>query len=136
MVLTASITLKSEFIYNTLCFFPNSEYLQSFFSNRNSITLVSILLTYPHHFGGTFLHSGTTKCSWLTLYYSVLIFLAFHGSLELKILFTNQDLGHCLCSLFSSVAQSCPTLCDPMNHSMPGLPVHHQLPEITQTHVH
>ena len=36
----------------------------------------------------------------------------------------------------SSVAQSCPTLCDPMNRSMPGLPVHHQLPEITQTHVH
>ena len=37
---------------------------------------------------------------------------------------------------FSSVAQSCPTLCDPMNHSTPGLPVHHQLPEVTQTHVH
>ena len=37
---------------------------------------------------------------------------------------------------FSSVAQSCPTLCDPMNHSMPGLPVHHHLPEFTQTHVH
>ena len=37
---------------------------------------------------------------------------------------------------FSSVAQSCPTLCDPMNHSTAGLPVHHQLPEFTQTHVH
>ena len=37
---------------------------------------------------------------------------------------------------FSSVAQSCPTLCDPMNHSTPGLPVHHQLPEFTQTPVH
>ena len=37
---------------------------------------------------------------------------------------------------FSSVAQTCPTLCDPMNHSMPGLPVHHKLPEFTQTHVH
>ena len=36
---------------------------------------------------------------------------------------------------FSSVAQSCPTLCDPMNHSTPGLPVHHQLLEFTQTHV-
>ena len=35
-----------------------------------------------------------------------------------------------------SVAQSCPTRCDPMNHSTPGLPVHHQLPEFTQTHVH
>ena len=41
------------------------------------------------------------------------------------------------CSVqFSSVTQSCPTLWDPMNHSMPGLPVHHQLPEFTQTHVH
>ena len=37
---------------------------------------------------------------------------------------------------FSSVAQLCPTLCDPMNHSTPGLPVHHQLPEFTQIHVH
>ena len=37
---------------------------------------------------------------------------------------------------FSSVAQSCSTLCDPMNGSMPGLPVHHQLPEFTQIHVH
>ena len=39
-------------------------------------------------------------------------------------------------SQFSSVAQSCPTLCDPMNCNTPGLPVHRQLPEFTQTHVH
>ena len=37
---------------------------------------------------------------------------------------------------FSSVAQSCPTLCDPVNRSRPGLPVHHQLPEFTQTQAH
>ena len=37
---------------------------------------------------------------------------------------------------FSSVAQSCPTLCDRMNRSTPGLPVHHQLPKFTQTHIH
>ena len=37
---------------------------------------------------------------------------------------------------FSSVTQSCPTLCDPMNCSRPGFPVHHQLQEFTQTHVH
>ena len=37
---------------------------------------------------------------------------------------------------FSSVLQSCPTFCDPMNRSMPGLPIHHQLLEFTQTHVH
>ena len=44
----------------------------------------------------------------------------------------------CLASLmvqFSSSTQSCPTLCDRMNRSTPGLPVHHQLPESTQTHV-
>ena len=44
-----------------------------------------------------------------------------------KIIFLNQS---------SSVTQSCPTLCDPMKHSMPGLPVYHQLPLSTQTHVH
>ena len=37
---------------------------------------------------------------------------------------------------FSSVTQSCPTLCDPMNRSTPGLPVHHKLPEFTQTYAH
>ena len=45
--------------------------------------------------------------------------------------------GHTLSSVqFSSVAQLCPTFCDPMNHSTSGLPVHHHLPEFTQTHVH
>ena len=41
-----------------------------------------------------------------------------------------------LSCLFSSVTQSCPTLCDPMDCSTPGLPVHHQLPEFIQTHLH
>ena len=40
----------------------------------------------------------------------------------------------CITVQFSSVAQACPTLCDPMNHSTPGLPVHHKLSEFTQTH--
>ena len=52
----------------------------------------------------------------------------------------NLGLLHCRQILYhqsvSSVAQSCPTLCDPMNRNTPGLPVHHQLPESTQTHVH
>ena len=56
----------------------------------------------------------------------------------------SQRLGYINCSSainnqirsVRSVAQSCPTLCDPMNLSTPGLPVHHQLPEFTQTHVH
>ena len=62
--------------------------------------------------------------------------------------FQHSNLSKCLTKLnfrssplslsvqFSSVTQSCPTLCDPMNRSTPGLPVHHQLPEFTQTHVH
>ena len=44
--------------------------------------------------------------------------------------------GHGTTDHIRSVAQLCPTLCDPMNRSMPGLPVHHQLPEFAQTHVH
>ena len=53
-----------------------------------------------------------------------------------------KPLGRCFCFDFlgkiqcSSVTRSCLTLCDPMNHSTPGLPVHHQLPEFTQTHIH
>ena len=55
----------------------------------------------------------------------------------------NQDEGsktgcwimHLILVQFSSVTQSCPTLCNPMNCNMPGLPVHHQLPESTQIHV-
>ena len=58
--------------------------------------------------------------------------------LQRHILIQTVDLGELLdCWVqFSSVTQSCPTLCDPMNCSTPGLPVHHQLPEFTQTHVH
>ena len=44
--------------------------------------------------------------------------------------------AHVLTLQFSSVTQSCPTLCDPMDCSTPGLPVHHQLPRLTQTHIH
>ena len=56
------------------------------------------------------------------------------------------SLGFLFCYLYAnlnshsdqirSVAQLCPTLCDPMSHSTPGLPIHHQLPEFIQTHVH
>ena len=51
-----------------------------------------------------------------------------------KQIFLNFDLDWGV--QFSSVTQSCPTLCDPMNRSTPGLPAHHQLPESTQTHVY
>ena len=52
------------------------------------------------------------------------------------ILLVSRTMGFSWVVQFSSVAQSCLTFCDPMNHSTPGLPVHHQLPEFTQTHVH
>ena len=67
-------------------------------------------------------------------------------SLTLSITKVQKRWGYRMCSLvsltcdvfckFSSVTQSCLTLCDPMNHSTPGLPVYYQLPEFTQTHVH
>ena len=46
------------------------------------------------------------------------------------------NIPNCVAATAAKSLQSCPTLCDPMNHSTPGLPVHHQLPESTQTHVH
>ena len=60
---------------------------------------------------------------------------AFCASSDTLLHFTDGHRRACSVQ-FSSVAQSCPTLCDPMNRSTPGLPVHHQLPEFTQTHVH
>ena len=57
---------------------------------------------------------------------------------EIVLSFKNTFYLHCQFSSvqFSSVSQSCLTLCDPMNHITPGLPVHHQLLEFTQTHIH
>ena len=51
-------------------------------------------------------------------------------------LFPNYCMVAFISDQIRSVAQSCPTLCDPMNRSTPGLPVNHQLPEFTETHVH
>ena len=60
----------------------------------------------------------------------ILYQLSYQGS-------TNMGASYVFSSVqLSSVAQSCPTLCDPMNRNMPGLPVQHQLPEFTQNHVH
>ena len=59
-----------------------------------------------------------------------------HSHQEFPALQGTQGGGIHLWAQFSSVIQSCPTLCDPMNCSTPGLPVHHHLPEFTQPHVH
>ena len=50
--------------------------------------------------------------------------------------YETQNFKYIVSDQIRSVTQSCPTLCDSMNRSTPGLPVHHQLPEFTQTHVH
>ena len=71
------------------------------------------------------------KCSDLysssLIYFPMVFILLFSPS---KAVYFNSSIQ------FSSVTQSCPTLCHPMNHSMPGLCVHHQLPEFNQTHFH
>ena len=67
---------------------------------------------------------------------SALIFMIYFFILTPRF-FISSISSYLRCSVqFSSVAQSCPTLCYPMKDSMPGLPVHHQLPKSTQTHVH
>ena len=87
-------------------------------------------------------------CCYCSVTKSSLTFLRPQGQHHSKLLCPPPFPGVCLSSCpltwwcypssvqFSSVAQSCPTLCNPMDHSTPGLPVHHQLPEFTQTLVH
>ena len=72
-----------------------------------------------------------------SLHYLVYLFKCSSGleTTSPRIMF-NQMSGHPMTNQFSSVTQSCPTLCEPMDFSIPGLPVHHQLPEFTQTHFH
>ena len=66
-------------------------------------------------------------------YFEILIMIVWN----LKIFLDTMDILTVFSSVqFSSLAQSCLTLYDPMNRKTPGLPVHHQLPEFTQTHVH
>ena len=96
----------------------------------------------------SWLRSDTaTHClvSALTLYVcvshpAVSNFLRPHGLQPTRLLcpwdFPGKSTGVGYYCQFSSVAQSCLTLCHPMNHSTSGLPVHHQLPEVTQTHAH
>ena len=71
---------------------------------------------------------NSPECFWIRqLYDSFHLFLHF---------LDQMSHSYCVLPSVSSAAQSCPTLCHPMNRSTPGLPVHHQLPEFTQTHVH
>ena len=102
--------------------FPNI----SVFSNESALCI-----RWPKYWSFSFNispsneHSGliSFRMDWLDL-------LAVQGTLR-SLLELSNDM-----ELIRSVAQSCPTLCDPMNRSTPGLPVQHQLPEFTETHVH
>ena len=114
----------------------------------HTVLCASIWISYSHSWKGTmgllaslpliilFLfseHSPLTSCPpgklFLILHYSAQLLSSLASLLSvLSCVFSSVQ--------FSSVAQSCPTLCDPMNRSTPGLPVHHQLLEFTQTHIH
>ena len=69
-----------------------------------------------------------------SVFFKLLVVMGVLGS-GLKYLFISRHMHPLSTVQFSSVTQSCPTLCDPMNCSMPGFPVHHQIPELTQTYV-
>ena len=105
---------------------------------KNLNTTEQLILPVHFHFSLTKLKAFWVQGSWL-------IFLPFIPYPCTRIFINpqkptallNEHFVHPTHSVqFSSVAQSCPTLCDPMNRSTPGLPVHHQLPEFTQTYVH
>ena len=85
-------------------------------------------LTEPSAF--EFTETSSHKYGWLNHWQLNLLWLTSLPSLD------GQQSAPGTFSQFSSVTQSCPTLWDPMNRSMPGFPVHHQLPEFTQTHAH
>ena len=105
--------------------------MQSYFSKgKKTLEMKSYYEGFPHiHLGG---HIHPIKGGSNSLWNVVLASCCWTPSAKTKteILILGGTIQ------FSSVAQSCLTLCDPMNCSTPGLPVHHQLPEFTQTHVH
>ena len=103
-------------------------------------TILTWSLTYIPKLMGSKQNFWLLFCPKPTILWKVLLILLFPCFVYIcsSTNFSNclQNGFKCTSVLFSSVAQSCPTLCDPMNRSTPGLPVHHQLPEFTQTHVH
>ena len=114
-------------------------YFQWWFFLAKPVCLVSLKFQKGHHrdwvcFGLNWLHSKYVGM-WFCLHFSCVtkswLGNFSHSQLILPYLLEKQASDQT-----RSVAQSCPTLCDPMNRGTPGLPVHHQLPEFTQTYVH
>ena len=123
---TCKTKMSSPFL-NHSCGFLLLEGWRLTLIGKLSPVLLSSLIHY--HFL-CFLCSNYAKPSFISSNFSfkraeTLLLIA---TAQLSVQFSSVQLG--------SVAQSCLTLCDPMNHSTPGLPVHHQLLEFTQTHVH
>ena len=108
--------------------------------------LVSIfILKYPHYKDGEivclYFYSPRNFCTFILSSQYSLLYTPFSNILKGSVNFWGgqkcpNSFWNLLLNQFSSVAQSCLTLCYPMNLSTPGLPVHHQLPESIQTHVH
>ena len=95
------------------------------FSNESALRIM-----WPRYWSFSLNISPFSECSGLISFrMDWLALLAVQGTLKSLLQYHSSV-------QFSSVAQSCPTLSDPMNRSTPGLPVHHQLLEFTQTHVH
>ena len=87
----------------------------------------------PFPFPGDLPDPGIEPTSPVLLYCKQILCLLIFN---MKILLASKLIFETMSVQFSSVTQSCPTLCDPMDCSTLGFPVHHQLPEFTQTHVH
>ena len=91
---------------------------------------------------GTYTHSRRSVLTCVLMCVDLHVRTLRDTGIPVKLCFTDNTLkkldiyGNAVLVQFSSVTQSCPTLCDPMNHSMTGLPVPHQFSESTQTHVH
>ena len=100
--------------------------------HKMSVNDTNILKVYGHDHTHTHTHKLQRTNVLKSNSYSDLVWLMlyFLAPSKLNLVYSSLSVQ------FSSVAQLCPTLCDPMNRSTPGLPVHHQLPEFTQTHVH
>ena len=79
---------------------------------------------------------GTTQKKWTNSYGLPTMNQEEIENINMNRSFTSTEIEPVISVQFSSAGQSCPTLCHPMNRSMPGLHIHHQLPESTQIHVH
>ena len=133
MCLILHFISSSTEIFCILSLNPDQDYLPSFCSSflPPSVFILSIIITYVYSFKDI----RVNQKGQISLLFRILYSSGGGHTINNK----HNKLYSVLegdVSSVSSVTQSCPTPCNPMNHSMPGLPVHHQLLEPTQTHAH